>query len=62
MNPEYTNGLLLNAVLLREGFTPTGDAVLHGQGGERTFAHVTEEFVTADYLDSLVAASPTAAP
>jgi adenine-specific DNA-methyltransferase len=58
LNPEYSNGLLLNAVLLREGFTPTGDALLHGQGGERTFAHVTEEFVTADYLDSLVSKLP----
>jgi adenine-specific DNA-methyltransferase len=53
LNPAYENGLLLNAVCLREGFTPTGDPVLHGRGGERTFAHVTEEFVTGDILESL---------
>lgn len=58
LSPEYTNGLLLNAVLLREGFTPTGDALLHGQGGERTYAHVTEEFVSADYVDGLVSHLP----
>jgi adenine-specific DNA-methyltransferase len=58
LDPAYTNGLLLAAVCLREGFTPTGDAVLHGQGGERTFAHVTEEFVTTDYLEGVAANLP----
>lgn len=58
LNPEYSNGLLLTAVCLREGFTPTGDAVLHGKGGERTFAHVTEEFVSSDYLETVLAHLP----
>jgi adenine-specific DNA-methyltransferase len=53
LNPEYTNGLLINAVCLREGFVPTGDEWLHGQGTGFTFAHVTEEFVTPDFLDVL---------
>lgn len=61
LNPDYNNGLLLAAVCLREGFTPTGDAVLHGQGGERTFAHVTEDFVTTDYLDRVAAELPDGA-
>jgi adenine-specific DNA-methyltransferase len=61
LNPAYENGLLLNAVCLREGFTPTGDSVLHGQGGERTFAHITEEFVTGDYLENVGAALPDGA-
>ena len=61
LNPEYSNGLLLNAVCLREGFTPTGDRVLHGQGGERAFAHVTEDFVTGDYVENVTAALPDGA-
>jgi len=58
VNPEYTNGLLISAVCLREGFTPTGDPVLHGRGGERTYAHVTEEFVTSDYLQTVLSQAP----
>jgi adenine-specific DNA-methyltransferase len=58
LNPAYSNGLLLAAVCLREGFTPTGDPLLHGQGGERTFAHVTEEFVTTDYLETITPELP----
>ena len=58
LNSSYSNGLLTTAVLLREGFRPTGDGVLHGQGGERAYAHVTEEFVTSDYLERVHGALP----
>jgi hypothetical protein len=34
---------------------------LHGQGGERTFAHVTEAFVTVDYVETIAAALPEGA-
>lgn len=53
LNPVYTNGMLVTAVCLREGFQPTDGAVLHGRGGERAFAHVTETFVTTDVLQTL---------
>jgi adenine-specific DNA-methyltransferase len=58
LNPKYSNGLLITAICLREGFTPTGDAVLHGRGGDRAFAHVTEDFVTGDYLEQLSRSAP----
>lgn len=40
INPKYDNGLLVQAVLLQEGFTETGDGELHGRNG-RAYAHVT---------------------
>jgi adenine-specific DNA-methyltransferase len=61
LNPAYSNGLLLTAVCLREGFTPTGDTVLHGHGGERTFAHVSEDFITSDYLSEVAGHLPDGA-
>lgn len=53
LNPKYTNGPLVTAVCLREGFRPTGDKTLHGQAGGTTFAHVTEQYLTADYLEAI---------
>lgn len=58
LNPAYSNGLLVSAVCLREGFRPTGDELLHGHGGGGAYAHVTEDFVTADVFDRLKAALP----
>ena len=52
INPKYDNGLLVQAVLLQEGFTQTGDSELHGRNGS-AFAHVTEEYVTPTYLKRL---------
>jgi adenine-specific DNA-methyltransferase len=58
INPAYANGLLVHAVCIREGFVPTGDEQLHGRGGDSAFAHVTEELVTADYLDLVMSSLP----
>jgi len=52
INPNYDNGLLVQAVCLQEGFAQTGDPDFHGRSGQ-TYAHVTETCVTKTYLNRL---------
>lgn len=54
VNSNYVNGLLVAAVCLREGFSPTGDSWLHGIGSSNTYGHVTDQFVTPDYIELLL--------
>lgn len=54
INPKYNNGDLIRAVCKLEGFKliSKGRRVLHGKRG-MTFAHVTEFYVTQEYLNHL---------
>ena len=56
-NPKYTNGPLVAAVCNLEDFSLNNDSLFHGVRGN-TFAHVTEERVTQDYLDGLIERMP----
>lgn len=49
INPNYTNGPLVRAVCVHEGFALTGKPVLHGRNGA-TYAHVTEEYISSAYV------------
>lgn len=51
---NYTNGPLIEAVCLREGFTIIADGDLHGKKGHR-YAHVADDHVTNEYVNSLLA-------
>lgn len=54
LNPQIFNGELIRAVLKLEGFAPyRTDNSLHGVAG-RVYAHVTEQFVTQQYLDAVL--------
>ncbi|MDD5340103.1 MAG: site-specific DNA-methyltransferase [Candidatus ainarchaeum sp.] len=54
INPKYNNGDLILAICKLEGFKlmSKGKRVLHGKRG-MTFAHVTEFYVTQEYLNHL---------
>ncbi len=49
---NYDNGKLIESICLQEGFKLCADGVRHGVKG-RHFAHITEQFVTQEYLDVL---------
>lgn len=51
---NYTNGPLIEAVCLAEGYQIIADGDLHGRKGKR-YAHVTEDYVTQNYIDGLLA-------
>jgi adenine-specific DNA-methyltransferase len=57
INPNYTNGPLVNAVCNLEDFRLNNDSLFHGVRGN-TFAHITEEKLTQPYLDALVEGLP----
>ena len=49
---NYDNGKLIESICLQEGYKLCADGVRHGVKG-RHFAHITEQFVTQEYLDAL---------
>ncbi len=49
---NYDNGKLIECICLQEGYKLCADGVRHGVKG-RHFAHITEQFVTQEYLDVL---------
>jgi adenine-specific DNA-methyltransferase len=51
---NYSNGPLIRAICKIEGFKPTSNGVLHGVVNVKRYCHVTEAFVTQDYVDELV--------
>ncbi|HAX65025.1 TPA: site-specific DNA-methyltransferase [Candidatus Nomurabacteria bacterium] len=54
INPKMYNGKLIRAVLKVEGFKPYNpDNGLHGLSGS-TAAHVTEQYLTQDYINVLL--------
>jgi len=54
INPKMYNGALIRAVLKIEGFKLVNpDNGLHGKTGT-TAAHVTEQYLSQDYIDALV--------
>lgn len=54
INPKMYNGSLIRAVLKVEGFKPFNpDNGLHGKSGT-TAAHVTEQYLSQEYVDSLL--------
>lgn len=54
INPKMYNGSLIRAVLKVEGFKPVNpDNGLHGISGT-TAAHVTEQYLSQDYVDVLL--------
>ena len=54
INPKMYNGALIRAVLKVEGFKLVNpDNGLHGMSGA-TAAHVTEQYLGQDYVDTLV--------
>lgn len=54
INPKMYNGALIRAVLKVEGFKLVNpDNGLHGMSGA-TAAHVTEQYLSQDYVDTLV--------
>lgn len=54
INPKMYNGALIRAVLKVEGFTLFNpDNGLHGKSGT-TAAHVTEQYLSQEYVDTLV--------
>ncbi len=52
INPNYTNGPLVAAVCNLEGFKLNDDNIFHGVR-ENVYAHITEEKVTQNYVDTL---------
>ncbi len=54
INPKMYNGALIRAVLKVEGFKLVNpDNGLHGISGT-TAAHVTEQYLSQDYIDTLL--------
>lgn len=54
INPKMYNGSLIRAVLKVEGFKPFNpDNGLHGKSGT-TAAHVTEQYLSQEYVDTLL--------
>lgn len=54
INPKMYNGALIRAILKIEGFKLVNpDNGLHGKSG-KTAAHVTEQYLSQDYIDALV--------
>ena len=51
---NYTNGQLIEAVCLQEGFKLLGRGNYHGVRG-RHYAHIADAIVTQDYVDALAA-------
>ena len=51
---NYTNGPLIEAICLREGFTIIADGDLHGKKGHN-YAHIADDHVTNEYVNSLLA-------
>lgn len=49
---NYDNGQLIEAVCLQEGFKLYDNGIRHGVKGRR-YAHVTEQFVTQEYVDMM---------
>lgn len=54
VNPEYTFGMLCEAICKIEGFhyAPTGR--MHGQSSENRFIHITTEYINTEYVKSLL--------
>ncbi len=54
INPKMYNGALIRAILKLEGFKVVNpDNGLHGKSGT-TVAHVTEQYVSQEYIDTLL--------
>ena len=51
---NYDNGPMIMAVCKIEGFKFIGKGKLHGVVNEKRYCHVTEDFVTQDYIDDLM--------
>ena len=56
INPDYTFGMMCEAICKIEGFRYHPEGVFHGYSSEKRFIHITKEFVNAEYVKSVSAA------
>jgi adenine-specific DNA-methyltransferase len=58
LNPAYQNGALIDAVCVELGYERLQDGVFHGRRSAELL-HVSEDFVSQHYLDTLAGLVPT---
>ena len=54
VNKEYTFEMLCEAICKIEGFTYKPEGEMHGQSSESRFIHISQEFVSGDYITKLM--------